>query len=505
MTRDETIALFLKGKDAWNAWAEEMLAQRKALEESGAWQSDITPLAEPTPENAATLHWMDRARVDFFWIRLIATGQPGAADENSNSNSWEANTISLEADVLDFEQFIFPSNVYFYHATFSGDAEFSRATFHGFASFEGATFCGDATFKYSTFISDAKFSSTSFSGSTYFDSSRFGGYAWFDGATIISFTWFFNVTFSGDARFDGATFGKDAWFHEATFSGDAQFGGATFSGDANFNRATFSGDANFNLANFEKPVRWKDASFEKAAQFTSLRSNTSFALKDTGFAQPPDFSEAQFHVPPVLDDMTVANPVRRRDFNWCLSDTEEDEARQADPRPRLLQMARVADKQDDYRKFRVLRKLATEAGDHQKEMEFFARETQCRRFWKDKPFGEGAGRFWFGWLYEKTSDFGRSFARPFVGLLFTWVFFSYLYAILKTNTFDLVEAAYVSLRHTLLISGLSKTRSLDDAIETLYGDKTPDPVAWLMVLQPFICVIWFFLFALALRNHFRIK
>jgi hypothetical protein len=38
MTRDETIALFLKGKDAWNAWAEDMLAQRKALEESGQWQ-----------------------------------------------------------------------------------------------------------------------------------------------------------------------------------------------------------------------------------------------------------------------------------------------------------------------------------------------------------------------------------------------------------------------------------------------------------------------------------
>jgi hypothetical protein len=176
-----------------------------------------------------------------------------------------------------------------------------------------------------------------------------------------------------------------------------------------------------------------------------------------------------------------------------------------DPRPKLLQTARVADKQDDYRKFRVLRKLATEAGDHQQEMEFFAQETMCRRFWKDKPFSGGAGRFWFGWLYEKTSDFGRSFARPFVGLLFTWAIFSYLYAILKTNTFDLVEAAYVSLRHTLLISGLSKTRSLDNAIETLYGDKTPDPVAWLMVLQPFICVIWFFLFALALRNHFRIK
>ncbi len=138
-------------------------------------------------------------------------------------------------------------------------------------------------------------------------------------------------------------------------------------------------------------------------------------------------------------------------------------------------------------------------------MEFFAQETMCRRFWKDKPFSGGAGRFWFGWLYEKTSDFGRSFARPFVALLLTWAAFSYLYAILNTNTFDLVQAAYISVRHSLLISGLSKTSTLDTAITILYGDSIPTGVAWLMVCQPFICVIWFFLFALALRNHFRIK
>ena len=27
MTRDETVALFLQGRDAWNGWAEKMLAE----------------------------------------------------------------------------------------------------------------------------------------------------------------------------------------------------------------------------------------------------------------------------------------------------------------------------------------------------------------------------------------------------------------------------------------------------------------------------------------------
>jgi hypothetical protein len=35
MNRNETVALFLQGKDAWNAWAEKMLTERKAFEEAG--------------------------------------------------------------------------------------------------------------------------------------------------------------------------------------------------------------------------------------------------------------------------------------------------------------------------------------------------------------------------------------------------------------------------------------------------------------------------------------
>jgi hypothetical protein len=35
MNRDETVALFLQGKEAWNAWAAKMLAERKAMEADG--------------------------------------------------------------------------------------------------------------------------------------------------------------------------------------------------------------------------------------------------------------------------------------------------------------------------------------------------------------------------------------------------------------------------------------------------------------------------------------
>ena len=41
MNREETLALWKQGKEAWNSWAEGMLAQRKKLEEAGEWAAKI--------------------------------------------------------------------------------------------------------------------------------------------------------------------------------------------------------------------------------------------------------------------------------------------------------------------------------------------------------------------------------------------------------------------------------------------------------------------------------
>ncbi len=40
MNQEQSLALFAKGQDAWNAWAEQMLGERAALEADGSWVGD---------------------------------------------------------------------------------------------------------------------------------------------------------------------------------------------------------------------------------------------------------------------------------------------------------------------------------------------------------------------------------------------------------------------------------------------------------------------------------
>ncbi len=51
MNREETLALYAQGRDAWNAWAAERLAERKRLEEAGAWAVEAR-LARLSPSMA---------------------------------------------------------------------------------------------------------------------------------------------------------------------------------------------------------------------------------------------------------------------------------------------------------------------------------------------------------------------------------------------------------------------------------------------------------------------
>ena len=114
--------------------------------------------------------------------------------------------------------------------------------------------------------------------------------------------------------------------------------------------------------------------------------------------------------------MTVADPVKRFP-KW-------KDAGVSDPR-RFLKFMKVCADPDASVKYRRLKKLAFEAQDLAREQEFFAQEFRCRRFWLDKPFGRGAARFWFGWVYGGVSDFGRSLVRPFA----LWLSSIFLFAI----------------------------------------------------------------------------
>jgi hypothetical protein len=98
VNKEETLALYEQGRDAWNAWAEKMLADRTALEAAGAWK-------------------------------------------NASKAYFEEHSFDTEAD---FRGFIFPGDAGFGGATFRGTAWFGLSVFNCSADFTNAVFQGAA-------------------------------------------------------------------------------------------------------------------------------------------------------------------------------------------------------------------------------------------------------------------------------------------------------------------------------------------------------------------------
>ena len=98
MNKEETLALYEQGRDAWNAWAEKMLADRTALEAAGAWK-------------------------------------------NASKAYFEEHSFDTEAD---FRGFIFPGDAGFDGTTFRDTAGFGSSVFNCSADFTNAVFQGAA-------------------------------------------------------------------------------------------------------------------------------------------------------------------------------------------------------------------------------------------------------------------------------------------------------------------------------------------------------------------------
>jgi hypothetical protein len=98
VNKEETLALYEQGRDAWNAWAEKMLADRTALEAAGAWK-------------------------------------------NASKAYFEEHSFDTEAD---FRGFIFPGDAGFGGGTFRGTAWFGLSVFNCSADFTNAVFQGAA-------------------------------------------------------------------------------------------------------------------------------------------------------------------------------------------------------------------------------------------------------------------------------------------------------------------------------------------------------------------------
>ncbi|MCH9752485.1 MAG: pentapeptide repeat-containing protein [Alphaproteobacteria bacterium] len=378
MNREETLALWRHGKDAWNAWADEMLAERERLEEAGERSAVRDSFGILKPENPPTTAWLNKSRAIF-------------SDHNDTFECMEH---------VDFSGWIFPGDVRFRNAAFSGAAWFMGATFKGDAWFMGASFEGDAWFNSAKFSGDAKFGGAAFS-----EDADFG-----------------RATFSGDAGFGRARFSGTAWFAEATFEENAWFNTATFKGKAGFGGAKFKGNALFDSATFKGYTTFVKAGFLGLTDFSAIHSERAFSLADATFKRVPDFIQANFTEAPRLDESHFG------------SGFVEGETFSARFKSRIKRL--FGGDPDVPARWRALKRLAIQGHDHEREQIFFPMEIRSARFvtdwplplrfWKRTSFA-GFIRFWFGILYGITSVYGRSVLWPTIWLIVSTGIFAALY------------------------------------------------------------------------------
>jgi len=162
MTRDETVELFLQGREAWNAWAERMLAWKAKLQKAGKWTGDKAG----HEQNDETKDWMGVAAANFDGVWFLAA--PLAEETAQMTNDQTQVTLGDNS----FAEFVIPADISFYEATFDR-VEFEEVIFRGLANFEGATFRGEAYFSGAEFLSDAHFDRCQFDNMAFFMRTKF--------------------------------------------------------------------------------------------------------------------------------------------------------------------------------------------------------------------------------------------------------------------------------------------------------------------------------------------
>ena len=431
-------------KRHWNSWAENMLAKRRALEDSKLWAAEEGyPGLEP--RNAETRAWAEEAAADFSRCLVLVREENGAkevsAKDDEQEESSESPVLSLAIDntEIDLRGYIFPGYAWFESAILCGDVWFDRATFLGDVWFDRATFLGYALFGSATFSGNASFDRANFSGDTSFGSAVFSGNVSFGSAALLGNASFDRATFKSDASFDRVTFFGDASFRSATLSGNASFGRGAFKGNASFDRITFSGNALFDQANFSGNTWFDSATFEGNAVFDSttfkgkaiflaILGKRAFSMAKAVFNTVPDFIQAHFEEAPRLDNLQVIvriiEPHQNPEGEKGKAQWQAGWVRTLPKRvpPGIWRRVAEADR-DIPSRWRALKRLAIQGHDTDRELEFHAREMRAQRFVQDWPLpvkfwsGEswaGFFRFWFGSLYGIASDFGRSLVRPFM-------------------------------------------------------------------------------------------
>lgn len=198
MNREETLALYEQGVEAWNKWANEMLEERKRLEEAGEWQVEKVDLLLIKPINEVTKKWINKAEANF-------------------STPVTPHTFNK---ILDFSNYIFPMNTHFKRAVFTKEVNFKDCKFYGTPSFYEANFEKTASFRNVKFYDNVLFLETNFNDKVLFNKADFYKNISFSNTNFLNYSSFKNVTFCSRCSFSAIQCENRFFLNEANFNNE---------------------------------------------------------------------------------------------------------------------------------------------------------------------------------------------------------------------------------------------------------------------------------------------
>jgi hypothetical protein len=187
------------------------------------------------------------------------------------------------------------------------------------------------------------------------------------------------------------------------------------------------------------------------------------------FAQPPEFFGATLHEATTWRDVIWPVPPENRQ--------------------------KAAEYVEAYERLKLEMDKLKKHGD---ELDFFARELQCRRvvdgFWKGLPIA----------VYGFVSDYGRSYTRPLALLVATVLVGAIIFAAHEASFWVpllgyVSKAIGISFANTLSLLGKPLLRP--DVVLAEY----PDWLKAVATIQTILGIVLLFLFGLGVRNRFRMK
>lgn len=473
MNREETLALYEQGVEAWNKWANEMLEERKRLEEAGEWEERKN-------------NWIILASANFSTLE--------------NSHIFTTN--------FDVSEYIFPSKLLLDNATFDTDVNFSKCVFKEEAIFNNSKFNKGANFKNTIFESCAEFLDVYFHDIPKFKKAIFKSSAYFDHSEFNSSAWFSKVVFEGETYFYKCKFNDFAYFDSTKFEYDTFFNNVSFNSDNSFKKVEFFGEVTFKSAHFKENAEFDQSKFYSKIDFVGIHCEKGFSLENVEFlidpyletTPPPNFIQANFKEAPRLDNIEIAKNILPGKFLNSITTHIPTETKA---------------------RYQALKRLAIQAHDHENEQRFWAGELRSDRSLRTEDGGWNLrplySAFWWGNIaYGCVSDYGRSIVRPIGALLILICLMTGLH-LTKSKTpltyNKAFSAGYIAANKSFLYLGTDPTKRsiIKEKYSALYGanenqtPKIPKTILTAEFFQTLLSAIFIFLALLGIRNNFKMK